>query len=70
MLRVLGGNLGIVLLAVLLIVGGTALSFYMDLPRGTFSLILCAGVTALAVVLGQLNHFRLHGVYEKKGSSA
>ena len=36
MLRVLGGNLGIVLLAVLLIVGGTVLSFIWICRGGRF----------------------------------
>lgn len=51
LLRVLGGSLGIVLLAVLLVGGGTVLSFRLNWPREAASLLLCAGVTALAVLL-------------------
>lgn len=51
MLHVLGGSLGIVLLAMLLIIGGTWLSAGLNWPREVFSLILCAAVTALALIL-------------------
>lgn len=51
LLHVLGGSLGIVLLAMFLIIVGSTLSFSMNWPRETFLLILCVGVTALAVLL-------------------
>ncbi len=50
--RTLGGILGIAALMALLILGGVLLTFYFDLPRETFTLLLCLGVTALGVILG------------------
>lgn len=50
--RTLGGIAGITALMVLLIVGGTFLSFYLNLPREIFSVMLVCGVTVLAAVLG------------------
>lgn len=50
--RTLGGVLGIVALMVVLILGGVLLTFFFDLPREVFTLLLCLGVTALGVVLG------------------
>lgn len=47
----LGGILGITLLVLLLICGGTALMFFCGWPSQTFSLLLCLGATALAVTL-------------------
>lgn len=49
--RTLGGIAGIVLLALILICGGVSLMFYMDWPRESFLLVLCLGVTVLAVFL-------------------
>lgn len=48
---VLGGITGVVLLAMLLICGGVTLMFYNNWPRELFLLLLCIGVTALAVYL-------------------
>lgn len=50
-LRTLGGIFGIAVLALSLIGGGIVLGFSMGWPMQSFSLILCVGVTALAVVL-------------------
>ena len=50
-LHVLGGSLGIVMLTMLLVIGGTILSFRMNWPQAVSSLLLCLGVTVLAVVL-------------------
>ena len=50
-LRTMGGILGIVMLALVLILAGTQLRFYMGWPSELFSVILCLGVTALMVVL-------------------
>lgn len=47
----LGGILGIVVLMLALILVGTCLSFFFSWPRELFSLLLCIGVTALAVWL-------------------
>lgn len=51
-LRTLGGVIGIAALLVLLVLGGTVLSFALDLPREIFSLVLVCGTTALAAMLG------------------
>ena len=51
LLHVLGGSLGIVLLAMLLVVAGTVLSFSMHWSREVSALVLCCGVTALTAVL-------------------
>lgn len=52
-----GRILGIVLLAAILIVGGSFLGFYLNLPRKLFSFFLCIAVTGLlvwrAVKIGQ-----------------
>lgn len=52
--RTLGSIVGIVVLMLLLICGGTLLSFYMSWPRELFSIILCLGVTLLAVYLAAM----------------
>lgn len=49
--RTLGGIAGIVVLAMLLVCGGTALGLSMGWPMELFSLALCLGCTALAVLL-------------------
>lgn len=50
-LRIWGGILGIVALMLLLIWGGMWLAMSLGWPREIFSLVLCLGVTALAVYL-------------------
>lgn len=50
-LHILGGIPGIALLMTVLIIGGMFLSFFFDLPRKIFSVILCVAVTALGVFL-------------------
>lgn len=52
--RTLGSIVGIVVLMLLLICGGTLVSFYMNWPRELFSIILCLGVTLLAVYLAAM----------------
>ena len=49
--RLFSGIMGIALLAVVLIGGGTVLIFWLNLPRELFSLLLTCGVTVLTVVL-------------------
>lgn len=49
--RTLGGNLGIAALMLVLIMGGTVLSFAFHWPRELFSLLLCVCVTVLGVWL-------------------
>lgn len=49
--RIWGGILGIVAIMLLLICGGTVLSFYFHWPREIFSVALCLGVTILVVWL-------------------
>ena len=49
--RTLGGIAGIVVLAVLLVCGGTVVSLRMSWPVELTALVLCLGVTALAVLL-------------------
>ena len=50
-LRLLGGMLGIAGLLVLIILGGTAISFYLGLPQKMGALALVLGATALGTVL-------------------
>ena len=50
-LRTLGGIVGIAVLALLLVCGGTVLMLSRGWSRELFPLILCLGVTALAVFL-------------------
>ena len=50
-LRTLGGVVGIVALALLLICGGTVLSLRMGWPMESVSLVLCLGVAVLSVFL-------------------
>lgn len=50
-LRLLGGMLGIAGLIVLIILGGTAISFYLGLPQKMGALALVLGATALGTVL-------------------
>ena len=50
-LRTLGGIVGITVLALLLVCGGTVLMLSRGWSRELFPLILCLGVTALAVFL-------------------
>lgn len=50
-LRTLGGILGIMALALLLVGGGTVLGFRMGWPAEGVSVFLCLGVTALAIAL-------------------
>lgn len=49
--RTLGSIVGIAALMLLLICGGTLLSYYLHWPREIFSVLLCFGATALAVWL-------------------
>ena len=49
--RTLGGIAGIVVLAMLLVCGGTVVSLRMSWPVELTALVLCLGVTALAVLL-------------------
>ena len=50
-LRTLGGIAGIAVLSLLLVWGGTVLIFTLELPRLGSFLVLCLGVTAVAVGL-------------------
>lgn len=50
-LRTLGGILGIAVLVLVLVCGGTVLGFAMGWPAEVFSVILCVGITALGVLL-------------------
>lgn len=50
-LRLLGGMLGIAGLIVLIILGGTAIFFYLGLPQKMGALALVLGATALGTVL-------------------
>lgn len=52
-LHTLGGILGIAALALVLVGGGTVLGFYMGWPVKLLPLVLCLGVTVLAVGLGR-----------------
>ena len=50
-LRTLGGILGIAVLALVLVAGGTVLGLFMGWPMELVSLALCGAVTALTTVL-------------------
>ena len=49
-LQMLGGIVGIVVLALVLILGGTVVGFQLGLPMKLVSVILCLGVTAFMVI--------------------
>ena len=65
-LRTLGGILGIAMLALVLVLGGTALGFMLGWPMRLVSVGLWLGVTVLLVALAPVSYTHLD-VYKRQG---